>query len=64
MRRIALALLVALVCVTPALGSDIGRKHQIDTKIASLQDKLAAQKQNEQALRDEVAGYTSRIRAL
>jgi murein DD-endopeptidase MepM/ murein hydrolase activator NlpD len=64
MRRITLALVVALVCVTPALGSDIGRKHQIDTKIASLQDKLAAQRQHEQALRNEVTGYTSRIRAL
>lgn len=64
MRRITLALVVALICVTPALGSDIRRKHQIDTQIASLQDKLAAQRQHEQALRNEVAGYTSRIRAL
>lgn len=64
MRRLTLALLVALVCVTPALGSDIGRKHQIDTKITSLQGTLASQKQREQALRSEVTGYTSRIRAL
>ena len=47
MGRYALALVVALVCVTPALGSDIGRKHQIDTKISSLQERLAAQKQHE-----------------
>ncbi len=64
MGRITLALVVALVCVTPALGSDIGRKQQIDTKISSLKDKLAVQKQREQSLRDEVAGYTSRIRSL
>ena len=64
MGRITLALVVALVCVTPALGSDIGRKQQIDTKISSLQDRLAAQKQQEQALRGEVDGYTSRIRSL
>jgi murein DD-endopeptidase MepM/ murein hydrolase activator NlpD len=64
MRRMTLALVVALVCVTPALGSDIGRKHQIDTKITSLQGTLASQKQREQALRSEVTGYTSRIRAL
>ena len=64
MGRITLALVVALVCVTPALGSDIGRKQQIDTKISSLQDRLAVQKQHEQSLRDEVAGYTSRIRSL
>ena len=64
MGRIMLALVVALVCVTPALGSDIGRKQQIDTKISSLKDRLAVQKQHEQSLRDEVAGYTSRIRSL
>jgi len=64
MGRITLALVVALVCVTPALGSDIGRKQQIDTKISSLKDRLAVQKQREQSLRDEVAGYTSRIRSL
>jgi murein DD-endopeptidase MepM/ murein hydrolase activator NlpD len=64
MGRITLALVVALVCVTPALGSDIGRKQQIDTKISSLKDRLAVQKQHEQSLRDEVAGYTSRIRSL
>jgi len=64
MRRITLVLAVALVCAAPALGSDIGRKHQIDTKIASLKDRLVAQKQREQALRNEVAGYTSRIRSL
>ena len=64
MGRITLALVVALVCVTPALGSDIGRKQQIDTKISSLKDRLAVQKQREQSLRDQVAGYTSRIRSL
>jgi murein DD-endopeptidase MepM/ murein hydrolase activator NlpD len=64
MGRITLALVVALVCVTPALGSDIGRKQQIDTKISSLKDRLTVQKQREQSLRDQVAGYTSRIRSL
>ena len=64
MGRIMLALVVALVCVTPALGSDIGRKHEIDTKISSLKDRLAAQKEHEQALRGEVDGYTRRIRSL
>ncbi len=64
MGRITLALAVALVCVTPALASDIGRKQQIDTKISSLQDRLAVQKQQEQSLRSEVDGYTRRIRSL
>jgi murein DD-endopeptidase MepM/ murein hydrolase activator NlpD len=64
MRRVALALFLLLVIATPALGDDAGRKHQIDSKIASLQDTLSAQKKREQALRGEVADYTSRIRAL
>ena len=64
MGRIMLALVVGLVCVTPALGSDIGRKQQIDTKISSLKERLVAQKQQELSLRGQVAGYTSRIRSL
>ena len=64
MRRVALALLLLLAVATPALGDDAGRKHQIDSRIASLQDRLATQKQHERALRSEVDDYTSRIRAL
>ena len=63
-RRVALALFLLLVVATPALGDDVGRKHEIDSKIASLQDRLAAQKQHERALRSEVDDYTTRIRAL
>ena len=64
MRRFALALVLLLVVVAPAAADDIGKKHAIDTRIGSLQDRLSRQKQQEQALRDEVAGYTSRIRGL
>jgi murein DD-endopeptidase MepM/ murein hydrolase activator NlpD len=64
MRRVALALFLLLVIATPALGDDAGRKHQIDSKIASLQDTLSAQQKREQSLRGEVADYTGRIRAL
>jgi murein DD-endopeptidase MepM/ murein hydrolase activator NlpD len=64
MRRLALAFLVVLVAATPAFGDDTTKKHQIDSQISSLQGKLAAQKQREQALRNEVADYTSRIRTL
>jgi murein DD-endopeptidase MepM/ murein hydrolase activator NlpD len=64
MRRIALAVFLLLAVATPAFGDDAGKKHQIDSKIATLQDKLAAQKKSEQALRSQVADYTSRIRAL
>ena len=63
MRRLALAFLVVLIVATPAFGDDTTKKHQIDSQISSLQGKLAAQKQREQSLKNEVAGYTSRIRA-
>jgi murein DD-endopeptidase MepM/ murein hydrolase activator NlpD len=49
---------------SPALGDDSGKKRQVDSRISSLQGKLAAQRQHEQSLRNEVAGYTERIRAL
>jgi murein DD-endopeptidase MepM/ murein hydrolase activator NlpD len=52
------------VVATPALGDDAGKKHQIDSKIATLQDKLSAQKRQEQSLRQQVDDYTTRIRAL
>jgi murein DD-endopeptidase MepM/ murein hydrolase activator NlpD len=64
MRRLTLALVVLLVVVTPAFGDDVTKKHQVDSQITSLQDRLAAQKQREQALRNEVSNFTSRIRAL
>jgi murein DD-endopeptidase MepM/ murein hydrolase activator NlpD len=64
MRRLALALLVLLVVATPAFGDDVTKKHQVDSKISSLQDRLAAQKQKERSLRNEVNDYTMRIRTL
>ena len=64
MRRIPLALVVLLLAATPALGDDVTKKHQIDARITSLQGKLSAHKQQEQALRNEVSGYTSQIRTL
>jgi len=64
MRRVALALLLLLAVATPALGDDSGRKHQLDSRIATLQNKLTGQHKQEQALRSEVDGYTARIRAL
>ena len=64
MRRLTLALVVLLVLATPALGDDVTKKHQVDAKISSLQARLAAHKRQEQALRTEVADYTSRIRTL
>jgi murein DD-endopeptidase MepM/ murein hydrolase activator NlpD len=64
MRRVVLALLLLFAVATPALGDDSGRKHQIDSQIATLQNKLTGQHTQEQALRGEVDDYTARIRAL
>ena len=64
MRRLALAFLVVLVVATPAFGDDAAKKQHIDSQISSLQGKLAAQKREEQRLRNQVADFTSRIRTL
>jgi murein DD-endopeptidase MepM/ murein hydrolase activator NlpD len=64
MPRLALALLLVLVVATPAFGDDVTKKHQIDSKLSSLQAKLQAQKRGEQSLRAQVAGYTTQIRSL
>jgi len=64
MRRIPLAVVVLLLAATPAWGDDVTKKHQLDAQITSLQGKLSAHKQQEQALRNQVAGYTSQIRTL
>src|SRR3954468_9588910 len=64
MRRLAFALFLMLAVATPALADDVGKKHEIDSKIASIQDKLAQQKRQEKSLRGAVADYTVRIRAL
>jgi murein DD-endopeptidase MepM/ murein hydrolase activator NlpD len=64
MRRLVPALLLALVLVTPALADDGTKKQRVDSRISSLQGKLAAQKVRENSLRGEVADYTRRIRAL
>jgi len=63
MRRLLVAV-VALLVVAPAHGDDSTRKHQLDSRIGSLQDKLSSQKAREQSLRAEVDDYTGRIRAL
>jgi len=64
MRRFALALVVLLAFASPALGDDVSKKHHVDQRISTLNTRVAQQKQQEQALRSSVAGYTARIRAL
>jgi cell division protein FtsL len=60
MRRLALAVLILLVAAAPALGDDVTKKHHVDKQIASLNGRIEKQKQQEQALRASVAGYTAR----
>jgi murein DD-endopeptidase MepM/ murein hydrolase activator NlpD len=64
MRRLALAVVVLLALASPAFGDDVAKKQQLDSKISSLQGKLAASQQQESALRGQVSDYTSRIRTL
>jgi murein DD-endopeptidase MepM/ murein hydrolase activator NlpD len=64
MKRVSLALLVALALAAPALGDDVGRKRSIDAKIASVQEHLAQQKARENDLRFAIRGVTDRIRSL
>jgi TolA-binding protein len=64
MRRFALALVILLAVAAQALGDDVSKKHHADKQIAALNGRIDTQKQQEQALRSSVAGYTSRIRAL
>jgi murein DD-endopeptidase MepM/ murein hydrolase activator NlpD len=64
MRRLLLALFALLLVATPAFGDDVTKKHQVDSQLSSLQGKLAAQKQREQSLRNQVADFTTRIRGL
>ena len=64
MRGLALAFVFLLAVASPALGDDSSKKHQVDSRIATLQDKLASQRRHEHALQNEVAGYTQRIRSL
>jgi murein DD-endopeptidase MepM/ murein hydrolase activator NlpD len=64
MRRVALAFVLVLALASPALGDDVSKKHQVDSRISSLQGRLASQQAHERALRREVDGYTARIRAL
>jgi murein DD-endopeptidase MepM/ murein hydrolase activator NlpD len=63
-RRVVTAVVVLLVLAAPAFGDDAVRKHQVDSRISTLQGRLAAHRSAEQALRGAVADYTSRIRAL
>lgn len=64
MRRLTLAFVVMLFAATPALGDDVTKKKQVDAQISTLEGRLSAHQRQERTLRDQVAGYTTRIRDL
>src|SRR4051812_11733053 len=64
MKRLTLALLCALAVAAPALGDDVTRKRSIDARIEHVQGRLQQQQRQEDALRGEIAGVTTRIRSL
>jgi murein DD-endopeptidase MepM/ murein hydrolase activator NlpD len=60
----AVCLLTFCALATPALGDDIAKKHQIDSKIASLQGQLSSTRASEAQLQDKIAGLSNRIGSL
>jgi murein DD-endopeptidase MepM/ murein hydrolase activator NlpD len=64
-RWIAAACLAALVLAAPAAGDDIvGKKRDVDARIAALQASIARTRASEDALKGEIAKVTGRIRVL
>jgi murein DD-endopeptidase MepM/ murein hydrolase activator NlpD len=63
-RRIALALLCALVLAAPALGDDHRQKVTVDAKIAALNAKIARAHAREGILTSQISKVTSQIRGL
>ena len=63
--RIVLGLLLLCALAAPALADDIvGEKRDVDQRIEALSADLAAHRQSEAALRNEIDGVTERIRRL
>ena len=64
MPRVLLVLLLALIAASPAAGDNVSRQRAIESKISTLNDKIAAARAKEQRLSSEIAGLTQRIRTL
>ncbi len=62
--RILVVTVLALLAAAPAAGDNVTRKRQVDSKIASLNDKIAAARAKEQRLAAEIADISVRIRTL
>ena len=64
-RRVLLCLVLALLVTAPAGADDIvGKKHSVDAQIAALNDKVAAARKREDALRSQIESASTQIRTL
>jgi murein DD-endopeptidase MepM/ murein hydrolase activator NlpD len=63
-RRFLVVLILALITAAPAAGDNATRKAEVDSRISSLNEKIAAARAKEQRLASEIASVTSRIRSL
>jgi len=64
MRRLGVCLVVLLVIATPAGADIVDKKQSVDSRIASLHDRVEAAKQKEAALQAEIDSVSGRIRDL
>jgi murein DD-endopeptidase MepM/ murein hydrolase activator NlpD len=63
-RRVLLVLLLALIAASPAAGDNASRKQAVDSRISSLNDKIAAARAKERRLSSQIADVSARIRTL
>jgi murein DD-endopeptidase MepM/ murein hydrolase activator NlpD len=64
MRRLLVGLLVVLAAAAPAAADVIDKKHSVDSRIATLRDKVQAAKEREAALQREIDSVSSSIQGL
>jgi murein DD-endopeptidase MepM/ murein hydrolase activator NlpD len=62
--RILVVTVLALLAAAPAAGDTITKKRQVDSKIATLNEKIAAARAREQRLASQIADLSQRIRTL
>jgi murein DD-endopeptidase MepM/ murein hydrolase activator NlpD len=64
-RRLVFLLLLSLLAATPAAADNVlGRKQQVDSRIAALNDKIAAARARERALAADILSVSAKIREL
>jgi murein DD-endopeptidase MepM/ murein hydrolase activator NlpD len=62
--RILVVTVLALLAAAPAAGDTITKKRQVDSKIVTLNEKIAAARAREQRLASQIADLSQRIRTL